>query len=139
MADIKFETGVKEFNINGAVTVRFSPTDMVFIEKVFNALEHIDKKHEDFSAELSKLRDEQVFDLARKADAEAREEINAAFGVDVCTPVFGNMSVYAVADGFPLWANLLLAVIDQFEGAIAEEKKLTNPRIAKYTAKYGKK
>ena len=138
MADIRFETGLKEFNINGALTVRFSPTDLNFIEKVYNAMDNIDKRQEAYRAEIGNLKDEAVFDLARRVDAEAREEINAAFGSDVCTPIFGGLSLYAMADGFPLWANFLLAIIDQFEGAFAEEKKKTNPRIAKYTAKYKK-
>ena len=43
-----------------------------------------------------------------------------------------------MADGFPIWANFMLAIIDQFEGEFAEQKKKTNPRIQKYTAKYNK-
>lgn len=136
MADIRFDTGVKEFNINGAVTVRFSPTDMNFIEKVYNALENIDKKEEAYRAESSSLKGDEIFELSHRVDAEAREEINAIFGDDICTPVFGDLSLYAVADGFPIWANLLLAIVDQLDGAFAAEKKKTNPRIAKYTAKY---
>lgn len=139
MADIRFDTGVKEFNINGAVTVRFSPTDILFIEKVYNAMESIDKRQESYREEIKTMKDEAVFDLARRVDADAREEINAIFGSDICTPVFGDLSLYAVADGLPVWVNLLLAIIDQFDGAFAEEKKKTNPRIAKYTAKYSKK
>ena len=139
MADIRFDTGVKEFNINGAVTVRFSPTDFTFIEKVYSAMESLDKRQDAYRAEVEKITDEAVFDLARRVDAEAREEINAIFNSDICTPVFGDLSLYAVADGLPVWANFILAIIDQFEGAFAEEKKKTNPRIAKYTAKYSKK
>lgn len=138
MADIRFETGLKEFNINGAVTVRFSPTDMNFIEKVYGAMENIDKRQEKYREEIQNLEDAAVFNLARRVDEEAREEINAVFGSDICTPVFGGLSLYALADGLPLWANLLLAIMDQFEGALAEEKKKTNPRIAKYIAKYKK-
>lgn len=138
MADIRFETGIKEFNINGAVAVRFSPTDMNFIEKVYNAMENIDKRQETYKAEIGTMKDEAVFDLARRVDAEARDEINAIFGSDICTSIFGDLSLYALADGFPIWANLLLAIIDQLEGAFAEEKKKTNPRIQKYTAKYKK-
>ena len=139
MADIRFDTGVQEFNINGAVTVRFCPTDMNFIEKVYNVLEHIDKRQESYRAEISSMKDEEVFDFSRRLDAEAREEINSVFGSDICTPVFGDLSLYAVADGLPIWANLILAIIDQFDGAYAEEKAKTNPRIEKYTAKYARK
>lgn len=138
MADIRFDTGEREFNINDAVTVRFCPTDMAFIERVYAAMESIDKRQDAYKAEISGLQDEAVFDLARRVDAEARDDINGIFGEDVCTPIFGGLSLYSIAGGFPVWVNFMLALIDQFEGAFAEEKKKTNPRIAKYTAKYKK-
>ena len=136
MASISFETGLKTFDINGAVQVQFSPTDMAFIEKVYETLQRMDAKQEEYKAATEKVTDAELFDLARKMDAEAREEINSIFGADICTPVFGTLNVFAIADGFPVWVNLLLAIIDEFDGAFAEEQKKTNPRIQKYTAKY---
>ena len=136
---ISFDTGIKEFNINDAVTVRFSPTDMCFIERVFEALERLDKRAEEYRGKIEKVQDREVFDLAKAFDAEVKDEINAIFGDDVCTPLFGDMSMNTLADGFPIWANFLMAVIDTFDGAFAEEKKKTNPRIKKYTAKYQRK
>ena len=139
MADIRFETGLKEFSINGTTKVLFCPTDMNFIEKVYKALDNMDAKQEQYRQRIDSVSDEEVFDLAREMDSGARNEINAIFDSDICTPVFGNMSVLAVADGFPIWANFLLAIIDTLDGEFAAEKKKTNPRIAKYTAKYKKK
>ena len=139
MAEIKFETGLKTFDINGAYAVTFAPTDLAFIERVYTALDNMDKKQEGYKEQADKAADNEVFVLARKMDSEAREEINAIFGEDVCSAVFGSLNVFTVADGFPVWANFLLAIIDQRDGAFAEEKKKTNPRIAKYTAKYKKK
>lgn len=134
---IRFDTGVKEFTLNDAVTVRFCPTDMNFVETVYRAIEALDAKQEEYQQTLSKLDNgAEVFDFARKIDAEIREEINAVFGTDVCTPVFGAMSVYSIADGFPVWANLLFAIIDMFDGEFAEQKKKRNPRIQKYVDKY---
>ena len=136
MADIRFDTGEREYTLNGCATVRFAPTDFAFIEKVYRALDNMDKKQDGYRAVAEQTNDEAVFDLARKMDKEAREEINAVFDTDICQPVFGTMNVFTVADGLPVWANLLLAIIDQFEGSFAEEKKKTNPRLKKYTAKY---
>ena len=45
------------------------------------------------------------------------------------------MSLFTIADGLPIWANFILAIIDTLEGDFAEQKKKTNPRVAKYTAK----
>lgn len=136
MADIKFETGLKLFSINGAVEVCFSPTDMNFIEKVYSAMDRMDKKQEEYKEIFADAKDAEIFDLVRRMDTDAREEINSIFGLDICTPVFGQMSLFTVADGLPVWANFILALIDELDGAFADEKKKTNPRIQKYTAKY---
>ena len=136
MAEIRFDTGLKEFTINGKTKVVFAPTDMAFIEKVYSCLDNMDKKQEGYKEVAEQTTDAAVFDLARRMDAEAREEINAVFDSDICQPVFGNLNLFTVADGLPVWANFMLALIDQLDGAFAEEKKKTNPRIAKYTAKY---
>ena len=134
---IKFDTGIKEFDINGAVKVYFCPTDMDFIEKVFNVAETIDKKTEEFQNRVKDLEDNRdVFDEARAIDSEVRELLNSIFDMDVCTPLFGTMNTYAAADGLPAWANFILAIVDTFEGDFAEQKKRTNPRLKKYTEKY---
>lgn len=137
MADaIVFDSGLKEYSLNNAVTVRFNPTDMNFIQRVYDAFERMDNRQEAYKAELDKVDDRKVFDLASRYDAEIRDEINGIFDCDVCTPLFGNMSVNTLADGLPIWANFFFAIIDTFDGAFAEEKKKTNPRIKKYTEKY---
>lgn len=137
MADvIRFDNGLKEYSLNDAVTVRFNPTDMKFIQRVYDAFERMDKRQETYREEVEKADDRAVFDLADRYDAEIRDEINGIFDFDVCTPLFGDMSVHTLADGLPIWANFFFAIIDTFEGAFAEEKKKTNPRIKKYTEKY---
>lgn len=140
MADvIRFDNGLKEYSLNDAVTVCFNPTDIKFIERVFDVFDEMDKKQEAYKAEIDKVDDRKVFDLANRYDAEIREMINGIFGQDVCTPLFGGMSVNTLADGLPLWANLFFAIVDTFDGAFVEQKKRTNPRIKKYTEKYSKK
>ena len=134
---IKFETSLKEFSLNEQTSVFFNPTDMTFIERVFSTVEKLGEVDETYNAALDKVDDNaEVFDLAHAHDEEIRAELNSLFGKDICTPVFGEMSVSAIADGFPVWANLLFAVIDTLDEAFLEEKKKTNPRLAKYTAKY---
>lgn len=46
------------------------------------------------------------------------------------------MNVYALADGLPLWMNLLLAVVDLIDEKTAAETESVNPRLEKYLAKY---
>ena len=134
---IRFETGVKEFSLNDAVTVRFCPTDMDFIEKVFNVADTIDKRTEEYQERVKNLEDNRdVFDEARAIDGEIRDLLNSIFDMDICTPLFGSMSTFAAADGLPVWANLIFAIIDTLDGDFAEQKKRTNSRLKKYTAKY---
>lgn len=138
MADIiRFDTGIKEFTLNDAVTVRFCPTDMDFVEKVFSVADTIDKRSEEFQERIKNLEDNRdVFEEARAIDGEIRDLLNSIFGMDICTPLFGTMSTFAAADGLPVWANLIFAIIDTLDGDFAEQKKRTNPRLKKYIAKY---
>lgn len=53
MADvIRFDNGLKEYSLNDAVTVRFNPTDIKFIERVFDVFDEMDKKQEAYKAEI---------------------------------------------------------------------------------------
>ena len=140
MQDLNISTGLKEYNINGQCVVRFNPTDPAFVNMIFHAFNKLDARHDEYSKLVSNEEDGvKLFEIARTMDKEMRETINEVLGCDVCTPVFGDMSVYAAADGLPLWANLLLAIIDEMDDSFAREKKATNPRIEKYTQKFAKR
>lgn len=137
MKEIRFETGVETFSLNGSAEVSFNPTDSAFVENLFNAFDTLDKRQESYRSEVERTADKkEVFGIARRMDGEMREIINGVFGADVCGTLFGGMNVYALADGLPIWANLMLAVMDEIDTAFAREQKATNPRIAKYTQKY---
>ena len=139
MAELLFETGIVEYKINGECTVKFNPTDINFIERVFDTFDSMDKKQEEYRGMVEANKENAaIFAAARKMDSEMREMLNGVFGCDVCSTLFGAMSVYAAAQGLPVWANLLLAVIDEMDGAFAREKKATNPRVQKYIDKYKK-
>ena len=139
MTELQFSTGLVSYSLNGQCEVAFNPTDSAFVEKLFDTFSVLDKKQEDYRKEIEKTSDRmEIFEIARARDAEMREMIDGVFGTPVCQALFGGMNVYALADGLPVWANLLLAVMDEIDTGFAREQKLTNPRIAKYTAKYQK-
>ena len=139
MTELQFSTGLVSYSLNGRCEVAFNPTDSTFVEKLFDTFSVLDKKQEDYREEIEKTSDRmEIFEIARARDAEMREMIDGVFGTPVCQALFGGMNVYALADGLPVWANLLLAVMDEIDTGFAREQKLTNPRIAKYTAKYQK-
>lgn len=139
MAELNFETGVTTYSINGKCEVSFNPTDSAFVEKLFNAFDTLDKRQDAYRAEIEKIGDKrEIFKIAQKRDEEMREIIDGTFGMPVCGKLFAGMNVYALAGGLPVWANLMLAVMDEVDTTFAREQKQTNPRIAKYTAKYHK-
>lgn len=137
MKELNIGTGVVTYSLNGACEVSFNPTDSVFIEKLFNAFDTLDKRQESYKDEVSKNADKrELFVIARKMDGEMREIINDVFDEDVCSALFGDMNVYALSDGLPVWANLMLTIMDEIDTTFAREQKATNPRISKYTKKY---
>lgn len=141
MATIKINTGVKEYTLEGVgtATVYFNPTDTAFIDNIFSKFEKLDAKQDEYRARIADASDLEVFQIGREMNKEMRDTIDDVYGAPICDAIFGNMSVYAAADGLPLWANLLLATIDEMDEAFTREKKATNPRIQKYTEKYSRK
>lgn len=139
MADIVFDTGLVEYTINGKVKLVFNPTDPNFIEKLFNTFDGLDELQEHYANELEKVKsNKEAFRATNELDAEMRKAVDDALGDGICDQLFGNMNLYATADGLPVWCNLILAIMDEMHDSVAREKKATNPRIAKYTAKYKK-
>ena len=139
MGTLKFETGVVSYTINDKCEVSFNPTDSAFVERLYSAFELLDKKQEEREAHIKKIAGKrEIFDYARACDAEMRDIIDGVFEAPISVEVFGSMNVYAVANGFPVWCNFMLAVMDEIDTTFAREQKLTNPRISKYTSKYHK-
>lgn len=137
MKELSFETGLVTYDLNGKCEVSFNPTDSDFVQRLFDAFDYLDKKQEAYKEEIEKTADrKRVFEIAQSRNKEMRELIDGLFDVPVCDAVFGNMNVYALADGLPVWCNLMLAVMDEIDTTFAREQKATNARITKYTAKY---
>lgn len=140
MKELNFESGLVTYSLNGKCEVSFNPTDSNFVERLYAAFEELDKKQEWYKAQIEKMANKrEIFDFARERDTEMRGIIDGVFDAPVSDAVFGGMNVYAVAGGLPVWCNLMLAVMDEIDTTFSREQKLTNPRIAKYTAKYRKK
>lgn len=139
MKTLQFDTGLVTYDLNGAVQVTFNPTDSAFVERLFHTFDALDRKQDAYKAEVEKAAgSREIFDIARRRDEEMRAMIDEVLGQPVCGALFGGMNVYAMADGLPVWCNLLLAVMDEVDTSFARERKAADPRIKKYTAKYRK-
>jgi hypothetical protein len=137
MKNLTFDNGIVEYDLGGKVTVRFNPTDVGFIEKLFESFASLDRIQEEIRQSKEEISDEKkVYRLAKNLDTRMREIINALFGQDVCTPLFGEMNLFASAGGLPVWANLMLAIAEEVETCMQGELKQREARIKKYTEKY---
>ena len=137
MKNLTFETGLVTYDLNGAVQVTFNPTDSAFVERLFRTFDALDRKQDTYKAEVEQAAgSREIFDIARRRDEEMLAMIDETLGQPVCGVLFGGMNVYAMADGLPVWCNLMLALMDEVDTSFSREQKATNPRIQKYTAKY---
>lgn len=139
MKELNFDSGLVTYSLNGKCEVSFNPTDSNFVERLYSAFEELDKKQEGYKAQVEKMANKrEIFDFARERDTEMRGIIDGVFEAPVSDAVFCGMNVYAVANGLPVWCNLMLAVMDEIDTTFAREQKATNPRLQKYLAKYQK-
>ena len=141
MADKKlnFDAGRVTYTINDSCEVSFNPTDTNFVERLFNAFDALDKKQDEYKKTIDELSDKrEIFDFAKDRDEEMRKTIDGLFNKPVCDDLFGDMNVYSLAGGLPVWCNFLLAIVDEIDETYNREQKASNPRIAKYTEKYRK-
>jgi hypothetical protein len=143
--NLSISTGLKSYDItdeagNIKTTVYFNPTDPGFAQRLYEAFADLDKKDEQYHEKIGAENDPaKLFEIAREMDKEMRGMIDNILGDGTCQAIFGGISVYAWADGLPLWANLLLGVMDEMDEALAREKKASDPRLQKYTKKFSKK
>lgn len=137
--ELTLDDGILCLAINGKCEIVFNPTDFCFIERVFHIFDALDAKQGDMERRIREAQPREIFEIAREADAEMRELLDGLLGPGTCSALFGDVNVYAYSDGLPLWCNLLFAVTDRCETELVDQQKQTNPRLAKYTAKYQKK
>lgn len=135
MEKITFNSGIKEYSLNDKCTIAFNPTDSSFAERLYMTFDELDKKQSEYRNET--ITDgREAFRKNRERDVEMRKTVDCVLGDGICDALFGNMNVYALADGLPVWANLMLAIIDEMDDTIKAEHAKTNPRMEKYIARY---
>lgn len=165
MKELKFDTGLVTYRVNGGAEIKFNPTDTEFAKKVLGIFQDLTDKQAEYRKLLGadtettdmdkaledpeaakKLNDQAdaILNAIDKMDRDMRAAIDYAFGVEgTADAVFGSASLYAYADGLPLWANFLIAVIDEMPASAEKQASLTDPRlrahVGKYSAKYNKR
>ena len=135
---LSFDTGVVEYEINGAATVRFNPTDSDFVDRLYQTFTDLDARQDEFRAHVAEIEGDgdALFAYARDRDHEMRGSIDALLGEGVADALFPDMNCYDMADGLPVWINLMLAIAEEIERAYATEQKRSDPRLRSYNKKY---
>lgn len=134
---LNFDTGVVEYVINDAATVRFNPTDSAFAERLYNVFSDLDARNDEFQARVDEIGGGvEMFAYANERDREMREIIDGFLGEGVADALFPGMNCYALADGLPVWINLMFALAEEVEAAYTDEQRKTDPRVKSYNRKY---
>ena len=126
---LNFADNKREYDLNGKVTVRFNPTDEGFIARLEDTFESLDGLQ-------NELADGAGFAKFAELDKDMRKRIDALLGDGVSDALFEDMNCYALADGLPVWANLVLAILDEVSEAYDDEFGKTDSRVKSHTAKY---
>lgn len=139
MKELQFDTGSVSYSIGGKMEICFNPADPVFAERLYGAIDDLGKIQDEYAKKGEGIQDpKDAFDIRRERDRKMAEVLDNLFAAPVCDTVFGGMSLCAFANGFPVWLNLMLAIVDEVEAAAGNIQKLADPRIKKYTEKYSK-
>lgn len=136
--ELNFANGVQSYTVNGVEdALRLNPSDAEMLRKVYLALKDLEEKQKKQAEAREESGDIQaVFDRLHALDQEMRGVLDGLFGDGLCEKIFGEMSLYASADGLPVWENFILAVIDLFDDSVKREAALLDKRIQKHVQKY---
>ncbi len=135
MKNINFDDGYKEFTINNDPdrTIRFNPSDMAIVERLYKASEALEK----LVAENAEKDAETPEDAARaieRLDAAIREQVDYIFNQPVSNKVFGHQSPMAPVGGKMLFERFIEAATPVIMSYVKAERKASEKRIGKYVS-----
>lgn len=135
---LSFDEGAIEYDINGKATAVFNPSDAEFIKRFHDTVESLDARQDEMEADVDKAGDDPaaMYELLSARDKSMRQSIDGLLGEGVADALFGDMNCYALADGLPVWMNLILAIADEVNDNLDAEQAKADPRLKAYTGKY---
>ena len=125
---LTFDTGLVDYEING-VPVRFNPSDETFTHRLYETFNTLDGLQTSFA-------EGDGFEKFVELDAEMRKTIDGLLGDGVSDQLFPNMNCYALADGLPVWVNLVMALLYETTEAYEREFGKTDNRVKAHNKKY---
>lgn len=125
-------------NENDNAVIVFNPADPLFMGKLYDLFAKLEEMEEKRKQAKKSAEGGKVFDVLRQADREMRSLLDSVLGAGLCDALFPHVGVYAMADGLPVWQNLIFFILDKMDDTVIAEQAKTNPRIEKYTKRYQK-
>lgn len=116
MEQIQFDTGVREFNLNGRGVLRFHPGDPNVYARFFEAMDKIQSLEEKITEESEKLKEtstgRDAVRLLEETDREVKKILNWTFGEENdFDRILGGVNLLAIAgNGQQIITNLLEAL-----------------------------
>lgn len=102
------------FNVNGKCQVSFDPDDTEFAEGVFTALVDLDKMHTRYRDEINRCDKAQVYDIAKRVDAEMRNCVDSAVKYPICAAIVEDAArLMHLAGGNPIWFNIICGFVEK--------------------------
>lgn len=137
MPNLSVNTGVVEYTLNDTVKLRINPTDPAFAKRIFGRFSELESEDKAWREKISNTNDaEELLRVYDEGDAMFRRAIDDTLGEGVADAVLGDVSALAFADGFPVWMNIFIAILDEMDVKVKQELKASNPRMEKYLKKY---
>ena len=142
MNTLTIDTGEQTYSLNGDCEVHFNPSDATFIRKLYDTFSALAQTQEEYTKKRATINTDEaseLFEFLADEDKKMRETIDSVFDVPVCDAVFGTKNIHSLnKDGIPLWAGLLLAIIDECHVDIQALNNEGNKTVQKYIKKYRK-
>lgn len=125
MKSLNFDSGVKEYEINGDPNrvLRINPSDFGIIERINKAKDALDELH--ITPDI---------DGMVELDKVVRAQIDEIFGTGSADVIFGETNSASFAGGQPVFLNFLDSIIPEIERVVGEERKKSAAKIQKYTS-----
>lgn len=143
MNNLNFDSGLVSFEVNGKKdAVKFNPTDAEFFGRLVDTVNMLQKRMDQYGEDVKKEPDAvNRFELLKALDQDIENSIDELFrSPGLSQKIFSDeethISPSALASGFPIWLNFLLAVADKADESIKVQEKLSKARVEKYTKKY---
>ena len=138
MEKIQFDSGIREYRLNGAGVLRFNPGDPNLYARFMEAVEEIKDMEKKLSAQAGNDSGMTVLKLLRDADRQMKQSLNRVFGEgNDFEKILGGVNLLAIgANGERVITNLFAALQPiLLQGAEACAREQTQAAVSRAQAR----